>query len=118
MKINKITFIFAFFTCLFLQAQIEEKQLDKLVQKTLKTFDVPGISVGVLKDGKVVYAKGHGVRALSNQKEMNENTLVGIASNSKGFTCFALAMMVDQGKLSWDDKVTKHIPEHHLHSIS
>lgn len=66
MKINKITFIFAFFTCLFLQAQIEEKQLDKLVQKTLKTFDVPGISVGVLKDGKVVYAKGHGVRALSN----------------------------------------------------
>ena len=77
MKFNKITFIFAFFTCLFLQAQIEEKHLDKLVQKTLKTFDVPGISVGILKDGKVVYAKGHGVRALSNQKDMNENTLVG-----------------------------------------
>ena len=75
MKLNKITFIFVFFTCLFLQAQIEEKQLDKLVEKTLKTFDVPGISVGILKDGNVVYAKGHGVRALSTKKEMNENPL-------------------------------------------
>lgn len=115
MKFDKITIIYAFFMCLSLQAQIEEKQLDKLVEKSLTTFDVPGISVGILKDGKIVYAKGHGVRALSTKKEMNENTLVGIASNSKGFTCFALAMMVDEGKLSWDDKVAKHIPEFRLY---
>ncbi len=96
-------------------AQIAEKKLDNLVEETLKTFDVPGISVGILKDGKIVYAKGHGVRSLTNKKDMNENTLVGIASNSKGFTCFALAMMVDAGKLNWDDKVRKHIPEFQLY---
>ena len=98
-----------------LNAQIKEKQLDKLIKETLTTFDVPGISVGVYKDGKVVYAKGHGVRSLTNKKDMNDETLVGVASNSKGFTCFALAMMVDAGKLNWDDKVRKHIPEFQLH---
>ena len=96
-------------------AQIDEKKLDDLVKSTLTTFDVPGISVGILKDGKIVYAKGQGVRSLTNKLDMNENTLVGIASNSKGFTCFSLAMMVDAGKLNWDDKVRKYIPEFQLH---
>ncbi|SDG82584.1 serine hydrolase [Winogradskyella thalassocola] len=98
-----------------LNAQIKEQQLDKLIKETLTTFDVPGISVGVYKDGKIVYAKGHGMRSLTNKKDMNDETLVGVASNSKGFTCFALAMMVDAGKLNWDDKVRKHIPEFQLH---
>nr|WP_321221461.1 serine hydrolase [uncultured Psychroserpens sp.] len=96
-------------------AQIAENQLDNLIKETLSTFDVPGISVGIIKDGNVIYSKGHGVRSLTNKKEMNENTLVGVASNSKGFTCFALAMLIDEGKLNWDDKVRKHIPEFQLH---
>jgi len=115
MFFKKIILLFIFITSLTINAQIGEKKLDKLVEETLKTFDVPGISVGILKDGKIVYAKGHGVRSLTNKKDMNENTLVGIASNSKGFTCFALAMMVDAGKLNWDDKVRKHIPEFQLY---
>ncbi|MBU2928188.1 serine hydrolase [Winogradskyella psychrotolerans] len=106
-------FLIVFF-CI-LNAQIDERQLDDLIQETLTTFDVPGISVGIFKDGKIVYSKGHGVRSLTNKKEMNDETLVGIASNSKGFTCFALAMMVDAGKLNWDDKVRQHIPEFQLH---
>ncbi|MGJ8746111.1 serine hydrolase [Polaribacter sp.] len=109
-----LLFITSLFT-LKSNAQIAEKKLDNLVEQTLKTFDVPGISVGILKDGKIVYAKGKGVRSLTSKKDMNENTLVGIASNSKGFTCFALAMMVDAGKLNWDDKVRKHIPEFQLY---
>ncbi|WP_397444738.1 serine hydrolase [Polaribacter sp. R77954] len=111
-------YILLFITGVFVihaNAQIKEKKLDDLVAKTLTTFDVPGISVGILKDGKIVHAKGYGLRSLTNKKAMNENTLVGIASNSKGFTCFALAMMVDAGKLSWDDKVRKHIPEFQLY---
>lgn len=96
-------------------AQIKDAQLDKLIKETLSTFEVPGISVGILKDGKTVYAKGHGVRSLTTKKAMNAETLVGVASNSKGFTCFALAMMVDEGKLNWDDPVRKHIPEFQLH---
>lgn len=99
----------------FSQAQIAEKQLDQLVENTLKTFDVPGISVGVIKDGKVIYAKGHGTASLTSKRKMDEKTLVGIASNSKGFTATALAMLVDEGKLSWDDKVTKFIPEFQMY---
>jgi CubicO group peptidase (beta-lactamase class C family) len=115
MFLKKITLLTLFVFSLTLTAQIDEKKLDKLIEKTLKTFDIPGISVGILKDEKIVYAKGFGVRSLTNQKDMNQNTLVGIASNSKGFTCFALAMMVDEGKLNWDDKVRKYIPEFQLY---
>lgn len=115
MKFIKLcTFSFLLVSISF-YAQIKEKELDKLVENTLTTFDVPGISVGILKDGEIVYSKGFGVRSLTNKKDMNENTLVGVASNSKGFTCFALAMMVDDGKLNWDDKVRKHIPEFQLY---
>jgi len=111
MFLKKITILVLFIVSATINAQISEKKLDNLVKNTLTTFDVPGISVGIIKDGKIVYAKGQGVRSLANKKDMNQNTLVGIASNSKGFTCFALAMMVDAGKLNWDDKVRKYIPE-------
>lgn len=107
-KLFTIVFLLGFF---FSYAQIEEKQLDDLIQKTLTTFDVPGISVGIVKDGKLVYAKGFGERSLTSKQPMNEKTLVGVASNSKGFTATALAILVDEGKLQWDDKVTDYIPE-------
>ena len=114
MTLKRLVTLLIFISAISINAQIEEKQLDNLIEETLTTFDVPGISVGILKDGKVVYAKGHGVRSLTNKKDMNDNTLVGVASNSKGFTCFALAMMIDENKLCWDDPVRKHIPEFQL----
>lgn len=115
MKLKSIFLVVFLVTSVIASAQIKDSQLDKLIKETLKTFDVPGISVGILKDGKTVYAKGHGVRSLKTNKVMNAETLVGVASNSKGFTCFALAMMVDEGKLKWDDPVRKYIPEFQLH---
>ena len=115
MFFKKVSLLVLLIVSLSINAQIDAENLDNLVKETLQTFDVPGISVGIIKDGKIVYAKGHGVRSLTNKKEMNENTLVGVASNSKGFTCFALAMLVDAGKLNWDDKVRKHIPEFQLY---
>ncbi|WP_226065282.1 serine hydrolase [Kaistella polysaccharea] len=95
----------------FAFSQVEEKKLDELIQNTLKTFDVPGISVGIVKDGKVIYSKGFGVRSLNTNQKMTDETLVGIASNSKGFTATALAILADEGKLNFDDKVSKYIPE-------
>ena len=73
------------------------------------------MSVGVLKDGKTIYSKGFGKRSLKTGQDMNAETLVGIASNSKGFTCVALAILADEGKLSWNDKVTKYIPEFQMY---
>lgn len=96
-------------------SQVEEKKLDELIQNTIKTFDVPGMSVGIIKDGKMVYAKGFGLSSLTTKQKMDENTLVGIASNSKGFTATALAILADEGKLSFDDKVTKYIPEFQMY---
>ena len=93
------------------QAQMSANAIDSLVNLTLKTFDVPGIAVGIIKDGKIIYAKGYGVRSLVNNLPVDENTLFGIASNSKAFTTAALGMMVDEGKLKWDNKVTDIIPE-------
>jgi CubicO group peptidase (beta-lactamase class C family) len=101
------------FCCLFFantEAQLSETYIDSLVKATLKTFDVPGIAVGIIKDGKLIHAKGYGVRSLKNNLPVDENTLFGIASNSKAFTSAALAMLIDEGKLKWDDKVTDIIP--------
>lgn len=100
---------------IFSFAQVEENKLDELIQNTLKTFDVPGMSVGIVKDGQVLYSKGFGVASLTSKKKMDDQTLVGIASNSKGFTATALAILADEGKLRWDDKVTKFIPEFQMY---
>src|ERR671913_1271827 len=100
-------FIFLLFSPFFLLAQvITGVQIDSLVARTLKTFDVPGIAVGVIKDGQLIHAKGYGVRSLNSRLPVDEHTLFGIASNTKAFTAAALGMLADEGKLTLDDKVT------------
>lgn len=102
---------------LLLNAQvITSPEIDALVEKTLKTFDVPGIAVAVVKDGKVIHAKGYGLRSLNTKEKVTENTLFGIASNSKAFTSAALGMLMDEKKLTWDTKVTDIIPEFKMYN--
>jgi CubicO group peptidase (beta-lactamase class C family) len=84
---------------------------DATVQHARTEFNVPGISVAIVKDGKVVLSKGYGVRRLGEPAPMSDRTLVGIASNSKAFTDAALALLVDEGKLKWDDRVIDRLPE-------
>lgn len=98
-------------SCHSIAQVISSAQIDSLTSLVLKTFDVPGIAVGVIKDGKLIHAKGYGVRSLRTMQKVDENTLFGIASNSKAFTSAALGMLIDEGKLQWDDKVTDYIPE-------
>jgi len=112
---HKLSFFLFLLNVGLVQAQVPERDMDELIQSTLKTFDVPGMSVGVIKDGQISYAKGFGVRSLVTKQTMDENTLVGIASNSKGFTCVALAILSDEGKLDWDDPVSKYIPEFQMY---
>ena len=84
--------------------------LDHYVARVLKTFDVPGLSVAIVKDGNVVLAKGYGVRKLGNPTPVDGNTLFGIGSNTKAFTSAALATLVDEGRISWDDRVYENLP--------
>ncbi|CAN7672637.1 serine hydrolase [Pseudoduganella sp. LjRoot289] len=89
--------------------------LDADVNRVLKTFDVPGIAIAIVKDGKLVAAKGYGVRKLGEPAPVTGRTLFEVASNSKAFTAAALAMLVDEGRLKWDDPVTKHLPGFQMH---
>jgi CubicO group peptidase (beta-lactamase class C family) len=89
--------------------------LEADVNRVLKTFDVPGIAVAIVKDGKVVATRGFGVRKLGESTPVDGKTLFEIASNSKVFTAAALAMLVDEGKLAWDDPVTKHLPDFQMY---
>jgi Beta-lactamase class C and other penicillin binding proteins len=84
--------------------------LDDYVNRVLHEFQVPGISVGIVKDGKVVLAKGYGVKHMGRPDPVDEHTLFNIASNSKAFTATALAMLVEEGKLKWEDPVRKYLP--------
>ena len=117
MKKSTMKYVLGLFSCIVLfitsaQAQVlSSKQIDSLVELTLKTFDVPGISVGIVKDGKLIHAKGYGVANFKTGKRVDEYTLFGIASNSKSYTAAALGILVDEGKIKWDDKVTDYIPE-------
>ena len=113
----KITLLFLPFLFLnfSLNAQVlSGSQIDSLVQKTMKTFDVPGMAVAVLKDGKIYHKNTYGVRSIKTNTAVNENTLFGVASNTKAFTTAALGQLIDQGKLTWDTKVTDIIPEFQL----
>jgi CubicO group peptidase (beta-lactamase class C family) len=91
-------------------AAVPAFNLDADVNRALKTFDVPGIAIAIVKDGKVVVAKGYGVRKLGEATPVDGKTLFEVASNSKAFTAATLAQLVDEGKLAWDDPVTKHLP--------
>jgi CubicO group peptidase (beta-lactamase class C family) len=113
---NKLFLIITLITTTLCFAQISEKQIDELVEKTIRNFDVPGISVAIVKDGKIIHAKGYGVKSILTKEKVDANTLFGIASNSKAFTSAALAMLVDQGKIKWDDKVIKYLPNFKMYN--
>src|SRR6188768_1801102 len=95
---------------------LTSKAIDDLAQRSMKAFDVPGIAVAIIKDGKVIHSKGYGVRSLKTMQKVDENTLFGIASNSKAFTAATLAILIDEGKLKWDDKVIDYIPEFRMYN--
>ncbi len=90
---------------------LSSSQIDSIVQRSMTMMPHAGLAVAVVKDGKVVHAKGYGVTSIKSGEKVNENTLFAIASNSKAFTTTALAMLVDEGKLNWTDKVVDYIPE-------
>lgn len=89
-------------------------ELDAYIENARKAWDVPGLAVTVVQDGKVIAAKGYGVRTLGRPELVDENTVFDTASLSKSFTAAAIASLVDEGKMSWDDPVRKHLPRFEL----
>ena len=91
------------------------QMVDKVAARARREFDVPGIAVAIVKDGNVVLARGYGVRKQGESAPVTAQTLFRIASNTKAFTTAALAMLVDEGKIRWDDPVIDHLPGFQLY---
>ncbi len=107
--ITSVIFIYFFNVSLF--AQLTTTQIDSLVNHAMETFQVAGSAVAIVKDGKIIYEKGFGVKSKATNEPVNEHTNFAIASNSKAFTTAALAILEEEGKINWTDKVVDHIPE-------
>jgi CubicO group peptidase (beta-lactamase class C family) len=97
-------------TALAQPAQVVPPDLDTFVQRVMQAFDVPGVSLAIVKDNQVVVAKGYGLRKLGEPAAVDGKTLFGIASNTKVFTATALGLLVEQGKLQWDAPVVSYLP--------
>jgi CubicO group peptidase (beta-lactamase class C family) len=89
--------------------QSDTTAIDSLVNLTMKRFDVPGIALAVVKEGRVVLEKGYGVRELGRPDKVDEHTLFGIASNTKAFTATAIGLLVEEGKLAWNEPVITYL---------
>jgi len=80
------------------------------IEEGMEEWSIPGMAVAVVKDGEVIFESGFGLRRKGSGDRVDENTVFGIASVSKNMTAAALAVLADEGKLSWDDRVVDHIP--------
>jgi CubicO group peptidase (beta-lactamase class C family) len=89
---------------------ISRTALDRTFQDALKAWEVPGLAVVIVHQGKVIYLEGHGVKELGRPGRATPDTVFPLASCSKCFTSAALALLVDEGKVGWDDPVRKHLP--------
>jgi CubicO group peptidase (beta-lactamase class C family) len=83
---------------------------DAYVSRAVKDWDVPGLAVAVVKDDSMVFARGYGVRAVGTRDAVDTHTLFALGSTTKAFTALATALMVDAGKLRWDDPVATYVP--------
>lgn len=95
-------------------AAAEWLAFETFAKKTLHDWEAPGAAVAVVKDDKIVYAGGFGVKEIGHTNPVGARTIFGVASNTKSFTATAVAILVDEGKLNWDDKVIKHLPDFKL----
>ena len=90
---------------------LSHAQIERIASKALATFHTPGLALGIVQGGKVRFAGGFGQRNLAQGQPVDADTLFRIASTTKAFTAAALAILVDEGVLHWDDKVIDIIPE-------
>ena len=89
--------------------KVNFKKLDAYIEKAVKDFDQPGLAVGIVKDGELVWSNGYGKLDLAKDDLVDPNSIFFIASMSKAFTACAVGLLVDDGKLNWNDPVVKHM---------
>ena len=108
-KVSLLLSLFLF--CGSLNAQVTSQQIDSIVNYAMTKFGVAGVAVAVVKDGEIIHNKGYGVKSIETNEPVDQHTQFAIASNSKAFTTAGLAILEEEGKIDWMDKVKDHIPE-------
>ncbi len=118
MIISKILLLTAFYlfslSSVFGQDKVSSKKLDAMIQQGMKDWQVPGLAAIVVKDGEVVFKKTYGLRNVEAKQKVDDNTLFNMASTTKAIIAISIGMLVDEGKLDWNDKVRQHLPEFQL----
>jgi len=120
-KMKKLSILFS--TILFVTAgisgqavsEVDLKQLDKYYTRMVEDWDIPGVAIGIVKDGQMIFSGNYGVLEEGKDAVPDKNTLYAIASNSKAFTSAIIGMLVQDGKLDWNDKVRKYLPYFELY---
>ena len=92
-------------------AQPDLDSLDAYIARSVRAFDQPGLAVGVVKDGKLIWSHGYGKLDLAKPDAVDANSIFYLASMTKAFTACAIGLLVDEGKLNFDDPVRKYLPE-------
>lgn len=112
------SFIAAACTLLLLPALLHSQDpaaaFDAFAAQGLKDWGGVGLQVAVVKDGRIVFARGYGLRELGRPAPVDTNTLFAIGSTTKAMTAAALGLLVDEGKVRWDDPVSRHLPDFQL----
>lgn len=91
------------------------RELDAYFAKAAKDWNVPGLAIGIVHHGQLIFAKGYGYRDLRSKEPVDTQTTFAIASTTKALTSAALGMLVDEGKIRWDDPVTKYLPDFEMY---
>lgn len=112
----KIKLLVLFLICQSAFAQMTTSEVDRLMEDAITKFNVAGAAIAIVKDGKVIHNKGYGIKSVITGEKVNEHTQFAIASNSKAFTTAVLSLLVEEGKLTWTDKVKDHIPEFKMYN--
>jgi CubicO group peptidase (beta-lactamase class C family) len=115
----KYNFLFIFILIFILvdaaaQNKVNIKKIDEINKKAFETFEPVGLSVAIIKDGKIIYKNAFGTKNSATGEKLTTSSLFNIASCSKAFTAACLALLVEDGKIKWSDKVVDYIPEFRL----
>lgn len=110
-RIFKLKLLVLVFAGVLPVSYLSAHELDSEVKEVMSDWAVPGMAIAVVKNNKVIFSRGYGVREMGREEKVNEHTIFGIGSMTKSFTSAAAAIMVDEGKMNWDDKIIKFLPQ-------
>src|ERR1700724_3373572 len=86
---------------------LDPAKIDALAEAAIRAWNAPGVAVAIIRDDRVILAKGYGVKERGKPDRVTTRTVFAIGSTTKAFTTAAMAMLIDDGKMAWDDPVRK-----------